>query len=151
MGNLVTLVKYSDFPLTTGLIIRRLASMAQTDIDNSSTTAATTAASTAPTVAPSVAPSSPSSSSNTPATINSRDETFQRTALHCACLRSNEVLIKLLVGFDADINAVDGFGFTPFHYAAWRVKDQRWMFCFILFCFCFHKFFFAFVFFHSFL
>ena len=127
MGNLVTLTKYSDFPLTTVLIIRRLAKLAKT-IPNSTppglSTVGVPAARTTDVAAAAATPAATSAAAAPSITIDSRDD-LKRSALHWACLRSDAVLVKLLVGFDADINAVDVFGCTPFHYAVWRAQDER--------------------------
>ena len=51
MGNLVTLIKYSDFPLTTVLIFRRLAQLAKSNPHNAPPTISTTGAAAATTTA----------------------------------------------------------------------------------------------------
>ena len=49
--------------------------------------------------------------------IDARDETFQRTALHCACINGNMELAMALVDRGADVDARDEDQRTPLHFA----------------------------------
>ena len=49
--------------------------------------------------------------------VDARDITFQRTALHCACINGNMELAMALVDRGADVDARDEDQWTPLHYA----------------------------------
>lgn len=50
--------------------------------------------------------------------VNTPTESMMRTALHLAVLNNNQVLIRLLLSFGANPNAVDIDFCTPVHYAS---------------------------------
>lgn len=56
------------------------------------------------------------------AKINATDAN-NNSALHWACLNSHFHVVKLLVGFEADLSARGKFGFTPLHFATQGAKS----------------------------
>ena len=56
--------------------------------------------------------------------VDSADKNKQCTALHVAAETNNVALIKLLMKHKCNINALDYYGWTPFHYAVnWLSYD----------------------------
>lgn len=50
--------------------------------------------------------------------IQERDETHQKTALHRSLQSGRTESLELLLQHGANVNAIDGYGETPTHYAA---------------------------------